>query len=211
MQMQSARKGGVTTAGNRKLCDEDMILLWLVKTRHNTPYQALETFFGVSKATALNYFKEVRAAFKKDVLDLLFYFPAEEEVVSGTPNDFSKSFPKVRFVVDGIPLRTKLPQNFALNRLAWSSYKHYPCFLLVGGEWILFALNVCVRLSRCVATDNVILGVSPNMMWCFRSSLHGGLSAEVLTILNGSKLGATLKGVKIGSWVEFFFGDDFFT
>jgi hypothetical protein len=36
------------------------------------------------------------------------------------------------------------------------------------------------------------------MMWCFRSSLHGGLSAEVLTILNGSKLGSTLKGVKIG-------------
>jgi hypothetical protein len=46
--------------------------------------------------------------------------------------------------------------------------------------------------------DTVILGISPNMMWCFRSSLYGGLSAEVLTILNGSKLGATLKGVKFG-------------
>jgi len=122
-----------------------MILLWLVKTRHNMPYQALETFFGVSKATARNYFKEVRSAFKKEVLDLLFYFPAEEEVVSGTPNDFTKSLSNVCFIVDGISLRTKLPQNFALNRLAWSSYKHYPCFLLVGGAWISFALDVCVR------------------------------------------------------------------
>jgi len=149
--MQSARKGGITTAGSRKLCDEDMILLWLVKTRHNTPYQALETFFGVSKATARNYFKEVRAAFEKYALDLLFYFPTEEEVVSWTPNDFSKSFPQVRFIVDGIPLRTKLPQNFALNRLAWSSYKHYPCFLLVGGEWVSFALHLCVHPWRCIA------------------------------------------------------------
>ncbi len=113
-----------------------------MKTRHNTPFQALETFFGVSKATARNYFKEVCTVFKNDLLDLLIYFPAEEEVVSGTRNDFAKSFPKVRFIVDGIPLRTKLPQNFALNRLAWSSYKHYPCFLLVGGEWISFALDV---------------------------------------------------------------------
>ena len=48
------------------------------------------------------------------------------------------------------------------------------------------------------------------MMWCFRSSLHGGLSAEVLTILNGSKLGATLKGAKIGAESNFFFGDEFF-
>jgi hypothetical protein len=84
-------------------------------------------------------------------LDLLFYFPTEEEVVSWTPNDFSKSFPQVRFIVDGIPLRTKLPQNFALNRLAWSSYKHYPCFLLVGGEWVSFALDLCVHPWRCIA------------------------------------------------------------
>ena len=118
--------------------------------------------------------------------------------MSWTPNDFSKSFPQVRFIVDGIPLRTKLPQNFALNRLAWSSYKHYPCFLLVGGEWVSFALDLCVHPWRCIAIDTVILGISPNMMWCFRSSLYGGLSAEVLTILNGSKLGATLKGVKFG-------------
>jgi hypothetical protein len=55
--MKSARTAGATTAGKRLLSDDDMIVLWLVKMRHNTPYQALELYFGVSKDTALNYFR----------------------------------------------------------------------------------------------------------------------------------------------------------
>ena len=134
LQMKSARKSGTTTAGKRLLSDDDMIVLWLVKMRHNTPYQALELYFGVSKDTALNYFWEVRSAFHKDVVDLLFFFPTEGEVRANTPSEFAASYPNVRFIVDGLPLKTKLPENFALNRLAWSSYKHYPCFLFVVGE-----------------------------------------------------------------------------
>lgn len=206
--MQSARKDGRTTAGQRKLCDDDMILLWLVKTRHSTPYQALEMFFGVSKDTARNYFKEVRSAFCKDVLDRLFYFPTKAEVVKGTPRDFAQSFPNIRFILDGIPLKTKLPQNFALNRLAWSSYKHYPCFLLVGGEWISVSVRLLCVVARISRIDIVISGISPNNYWCFRSALHGGLSAEVLTILNGSNLREALKGEKFGGWFQVSFGDD---
>jgi len=144
--MQSARKGGITTAGKRKLCDEDMILLcWLRHATHpiSRPWRRSLEF---PRPTARNYFKEVRAAFKKDVLDLLFLLPRPRrkwclglQMISQSRSPrFASLWMEFRF-------GQRLPQNFALNRLAWSSYKHYPCFLLVGGEWISFALDVCVR------------------------------------------------------------------
>ncbi len=117
----------------------------------------------------------------------------ESEIGKFISEDFSDDFPNGRYIIDGTHLAMQTPANFLLQRIMYSSYKR-----MVSSQVVLGILKQRVLLvnifEHLINTYLFITVIAPNGLFMCRSSLYGGLSAEVTTILDNSILPKLLKG-----------------
>jgi len=163
-----------------------------MRCRHKFPFFFLGFLFSLTKETTRRYFREIRDIYHRTCTPLLFYPQSLSTIDSNRPADFAEAFPTIRYILDGVPLQVKMAVKFALNRLSWSTYKHFNCFLFVISKYHRIFLPCCTMFNPASRLQIVI---SPDGLIQFRSALFGGLSAEVTTILNRSQLGDILKGM----------------
>lgn len=114
---------GHSNEGWRILGIEDRIFLFLLEKRHGWPDYLLCVLFGVSYATAGNYWQEISSVFYDEFVPRLFYLPQVEETDRYIPDDFCRAFPDTKLIGDGVHLHTPTPGQFSLNSLTFCVYK----------------------------------------------------------------------------------------
>lgn len=128
-----------TAAGNEKsprgrplaITLDDLLHLFLTKTRLGTPYYALAKQFGVSNGSCQDLIIRVRDVFNKTVGRRLFYVQHASEVRENLPDDWPARFEDTLLIGDGYPKSINKCGCFVIQRITWSPYKHDNVFLFV--------------------------------------------------------------------------------
>jgi hypothetical protein len=128
-----------TSKGHRKLCWEDMVLLYLMRKARKVPFELLRMFFGVSIGSAKSYFDEVGKAYHEHIVPLLLYPRSGDEIKAHTPEKLLKELPGCRMAFDATGLEAKAPSNSTLRRLVYGAYHHQH-----EGQFILGEKPDCV-------------------------------------------------------------------
>lgn len=161
----------------------DQILMTLIKWRHNFPHFDLGIRFKCSKATVSN----VIITWINVLHNILFSkfmknMPSRYKNKTCLPNAF-KSFPNCRVIVDCTEVYTSVSrQSMNVQRDTYSSYKHR---------------NTC----------KVLIGIAPNGVITFVSSLYPGSTSDKNITLKSGILDQLVPGDVIMADKGFLIGD----
>lgn len=158
--------------------------------RHRLSFEALGFLFGVSNDTAHRSFHRMQKLCKERVIDRLLFLEPPGVVKQFIPPDFAEAFEDTFFIVDGLPKDVLQPENFLLNKLTWSVYKHANIVHFVFGK--RYERGLCEDIMNSNKTGS--LGISPDGRFQFRTALHGGNTPEVTTMFNTSGIAKALSG-----------------
>ncbi len=139
--------------GYRKLCVEDRILLFLIRTWRRVPFEGLGILFGVSNISAANYYYETVVAFHEALVPRLVHPRSGDEIDSMAPPKFREELPGARLIFDGTGFRLKSKENVLLSRILYSAYhKQHEAQVVFG---------------KCRASNRSAGSHQPRMCSCF--------------------------------------------
>ncbi|KAL1436903.1 hypothetical protein MTO96_049293 [Rhipicephalus appendiculatus] len=103
------------------ISNEDVVLLSLIKLRHNLPFSFLGVFFGIHRTTASNIFKSTVTVLG-EILSKAVFWPTKEAVVDNLTVYF-KDYPNLRAVLNCTEIPLQRPKDMESQLLTYSWYK----------------------------------------------------------------------------------------
>lgn len=152
-----------------------------MRMRRRVPFEGLEYQFGVSKATASNYYYECLKIFHEDVAPRLLYPMNGPDIDAMTPADFAADLPGCKVIFDLTGFEKKGKENVLLSRILYSAYHHKSELGALFGKYSR-------RFHLSFTSQNARTGVTPSGLFVFRSKLFGGISNEVSVMFNESNI-----------------------
>ena len=121
-----SRRGSLD--GSRKRDFPDRVLLFLIRVWRAPPFEGLGFLFGIGSTTAQSWFTEMRDLFHEAMVPRLVYPRPPDELRKMIPQKVLDDFPDLLAILDATSWPQKKPENFLLNRLSYSAYKHFVAF-----------------------------------------------------------------------------------
>jgi hypothetical protein len=121
--------------GYRKLDLEDRVLIFLTRIRRKRSFKELGYLYGCGKASAQRYFEELRDLFCTQMVPRLVFPRSPEELLQMADEATRERFPDLLAVLDATNWEQQKPENFLLNRLSYSAYKHFVTFQALLGKF----------------------------------------------------------------------------
>ncbi|XP_037507968.2 uncharacterized protein LOC119383744 isoform X2 [Rhipicephalus sanguineus] len=103
------------------LCNEDAVLMTMMKLHHNVPFSLIGVLFGIHRTTAADIFKATIATLA-EILQTAVFWPSKEAVVDNLTVHF-KEYPNVRAVLDCTEIPLQRPKDLESQLLTYSWYK----------------------------------------------------------------------------------------
>ena len=142
--------------GNRSLSPDAELLMMLMKLRHNFSELDLVQRFSVNQATVSHIFSTWVLCLYHTFKEINIW-PSRVFINTYMPEEFKERFPSILVIIDATEFPLEKPSNSDVQAATWSNYKNHN-------------------------TLKLLLGVSPNRVTTFFSSLYGGrISDKELT------------------------------
>lgn len=119
--------------GYRKLDLPERVLIFLSRQWRKVHFSALGYLYGCGKSTAHEYYEELRNIFYEKLVPRLVFPPSPRELRAMLPQKVLEAFPDLLTILDATNWGQETPENFLLNRLAYSAYKHEVVFQVLLG------------------------------------------------------------------------------
>lgn len=120
--------------GYRKLDLEERVLIFLTRIRRKRSFKELGYLYGCGKASAQRYYEELRALFCTEMVPRLVFPRPPQELLRMADEATLQQFPDLLAVLDATNWQQQKPENFLLNRLSYSAYKHFVAFQTLLGK-----------------------------------------------------------------------------
>lgn len=119
--------------GHRNVDLDDRVLLFLSRIKRKTPFSELGYLYGCGKASAQRYYQEMVNIFCTDMVPHLVFPRPPEELLKMTSQKVLENFPDLLAILDATNWEQQRPENFLLNRLSYSAFKHFVAFQVLLG------------------------------------------------------------------------------
>lgn len=120
--------------GFRKLDLDDRVLIFLTRLRRKSSFKELGYLYGCGKATAQRYHYELVDIFSEQIVPRLVFPRPPEELLAMNSDKVKKEFPHLLALLDATNWEEQKAENFLLNRLSYSAYKHFVAFQVLLGK-----------------------------------------------------------------------------
>jgi hypothetical protein len=172
---------------------QDRVLIFLTRLRRKTPFRELGYLYGCGKTSAQRYFEEIVDIWCEHVVDQLVFPRTPEELLAMSRKEVLDRFPHLLAILDATNWEELKAENFLLNRLSYSAYKHFNAFQVLLGKSPLRGVEChanmsCYLHSLVVSTERLIL---------WRSQIFGGMSNEIDVLLDESSLFSDMEGLAL--------------
>jgi len=124
--------------GYRKLDLDDRTLIFLTRLNRKRSFRELGFLYGCGKSSAERYHYELVDIFSKNLVPRLVFPRSPEELLGMSEKEVLERFPDLLALLDATNWRELLSENFLLNRVSYSSYKHFVAFQVLLGK------DICV-------------------------------------------------------------------
>ena len=121
--------------GFRKLDLDERVLIFLTRIRRKRSFKELGYLYGCGKASSQRYFEELRDLFCAEIVPRLVFPLPPEDLLRMADEDTLEQFPDLLAILDATNWEQQKPENFLLNRLSYSAYKHFVAFQVLLGEY----------------------------------------------------------------------------
>ena len=91
--------------------------------------------YGCGKASSQRYYEELRDLFCARMVPRLVFPRPPEELRQMASQGTLEQFPDLLAILDATNWQQQKPENFLLNRLSYSAYKHFVAFQALLGEY----------------------------------------------------------------------------
>ena len=120
--------------GYRKLDLEDRVLLFLCRLYRKRKFKELGYEFGCGRDTARRYFREILDLFCQHLVPQLVFLRSPDELRQMMRPAVKEAFPDLLAILDATNWEQQKSENFLLNRLSYSAYKHFESFQSLFGK-----------------------------------------------------------------------------
>lgn len=120
--------------GFRKVELEERVLIFLSRIKRKQSFKEIGYLYGCGKATAKRYYSELVDVFCENIVPRLVFPRTPEELRLMASERTQERFPDLLAVLDATNWQQQKPENFLLNRLSYSAYKHFVAFQVLLGE-----------------------------------------------------------------------------
>ena len=90
--------------------------------------------YGCGKASAQRYYEELRTLFCTEMVPRLVFPRPPEELLRMADAATREQFSDLLAILDATNWQQQKPENFLLNRLSYSAYKHFVAFQTLLGK-----------------------------------------------------------------------------
>ena len=111
-------------------------MLFLQRLRRRTVFKELGYLYGVGKTGAEEYFAELVQIFRVEFVPNLLFPRSPAELRAMSRPEVLEAFPDLLYLIDATNWQQKKPENFLLNRMSWSAYKHFNAFQVLFGKYV---------------------------------------------------------------------------
>ena len=147
----------------RKVRIENMLLIFLLKLRHDLSFTLLSIFFDVPVSTLSNNFYLILDILYERTKKGFVEWPSKDVIQATMPECFKKHFPNTRCIIDCTEIKTERPSSLQKSSMLYSMYK--------SGTMLKFL--VCI---------------APNGLITFISKAFGGRSSDTFITNNSGFL-----------------------
>ena len=129
--------------GYRTVGLEERVLMFLTRLRRKTPFEEMGFQYGCGETSARRYFDELVNCFVEHVVPRLVFPRSPEELKKMARKEVLEAFSDLLYTLHATTWEQQKPENFCLNRLSYSAYKHYTVFQTLMGTYRVCALILC--------------------------------------------------------------------
>jgi len=106
-------------------------LIFLTRLRRKLPFKELGYLYGCGKTTAKRWYGEILDLFCDVIVQNVFYPRSLEELRQMRTDLTKERFADLLAAINATMWQMLKPENFLLNRLTFSAYKHYNALQVV--------------------------------------------------------------------------------
>jgi hypothetical protein len=114
---------------------EERVLIFLTRIRRKRSFKEMGYLYGCGKASAQRYFEELRDLFCTEMVPRLVFPRSPEDLLRMADEATLQQFPDLLAILDATNWEQQKPENFLLNRLSYSAYKHFVAFQVLLGMY----------------------------------------------------------------------------
>jgi hypothetical protein len=123
-------------AGYKKVKTIERVLLFLTRLWRKPTFRELGYHYGCGRETAREYFNYMVKIFREHFVPRLVFPRSPAELRKMTSEQVRKAFPDLLAILDATNWEQLKPENFLVNRMSWSAYKHATVFQVLLGELV---------------------------------------------------------------------------
>jgi hypothetical protein len=122
--------------GYRKLDLEERVLIFLTRIKRKRSFKEMGHLYGCGKVTAIRYYDEIVSLFCEFVVPNLVFPRNPADLQKMSSETTLSRFPHLLTILDATNWEQQTPENFLLNRMTYSAYKHFVSFQVLFGKYI---------------------------------------------------------------------------
>lgn len=130
--------------GFRKVELRERVLIFLIRLRRKRSFKELGYLYGCGKASAQRYHEELVSLFCIHLVPRLVFPRSPEELTAMAVDTTLERFAHLLALLDATNWQQQKAENFLLNRLSYSAYKHFVAFQALLGKagafWLRFVV-----------------------------------------------------------------------
>ena len=109
------------------------MLIFLTRIKRKSPFKELGYQYGCGKETARRYYRECMSLFCDHLVPRLVFPRPPEELRQMARQDVFDKFPDLLAVLDATNWEQQKSENFLINRLSYSGFKHFVALQVLFG------------------------------------------------------------------------------
>lgn len=111
-----------TVSSQKKMTNEDQVLLVMIKLRHNFDFHHIGHLFGISQQDASTIFRNwIQYMFHRCASVCIW--PHRSKIIERMPDKFKEDFPNTLVIIDGTEMRIQRPSSMTRQSQSYSDYK----------------------------------------------------------------------------------------
>ena len=113
---------------------EERILIFLTRIRRRRSFKEMGYLYGYGRDSARRYYVEIVELFSKFMVPRLGFPRTPEELLQMAVKETRERFPNLLGILVATNWAQQKPENFLLNRLSYSAYKHFVALQVLLGR-----------------------------------------------------------------------------
>lgn len=126
----------VSNEGHRRIDLGERVLIFLTRIKRKRSFKELGYLYGCGKESARRYYVELVNIFCVHLVPRLVFPRPPEELLQMARAEVLQRFPDLLAIFDATNWEQLTAENFLLNRLSYSAYKHFVVFQVLLGTWL---------------------------------------------------------------------------